>query len=183
MQIRDATPAEAARVAAVARASWHAAYDDVLGAETVDTVVDEWYDPASLEEQLRKVAAGEGVFLVAVDDGALLGFTNGGPAREYETDPEAPDAFLSRLYVHPDRWGDGVGTALTGRLARRLRDAGHERVWLEVLEENERAYGFYEALGFERVGAVTETFGGTDVTTAHLAADVSTLVDATPSQG
>lgn len=182
MQIRDAHPEDADRVAAVARASWHAAYDDVLGAETVDDVVDEWYDPASLEEQIRKAADGEKAFLVAVDDGELLGFTNGGPARAHETDPDAPDAFLSRLYVHPDGWGVGVGTALTGRLARRLRETGHERVWLEVFEANERAYGFYEALGFERVGAVTETFGGTDVTTAHLAIDVSELVVATPSQ-
>lgn len=182
MEIRDATPEEADRIAAVARASWHAAYDDVLGAETVDSVVDEWYEPASLERQIREASSGEAAFFVGVDGEEVVGFANGGPAREYETDPEPPDAFFSRLYVHPDTWGEGVGTELTGRLARHLRDAGFERVWLEVFEQNERAYGFYQALGFEQVGAVTETFGGTDVTTAHLATDVSALVKATPSR-
>jgi len=183
MQIRDAAPADAERVASVARASWHAAYDEVLGEETVDSVVDEWYDPAELEAQIRAAEEGDAAFLVAIVDGELLGFTNGGPARDDETDPDDPDAFLSRLYVHPEGWGEGLGTALTGQLARRLDEAGYERVWLEVFEENERACGFYEALGFERIGAVTETFGGTDVTTAHLAIDVEDLVSATPSRG
>jgi len=183
MQIRDADPDDAERVATVARASWHAAYDEVLGGGTVDAVVDEWYDPARLEEQIRAAEAGDATFLVGVVDRELLGFTNGGPAREYESDPDDPDAFLSRLYVHPDGWGEGLGTALIGRLARRLDEAGYERVWLEVFEENERAYGFYESLGFERIGAVTETFGGTDVTTTHLAMDVADLVSETPSRG
>jgi ribosomal protein S18 acetylase RimI-like enzyme len=183
MQIRDAEPGDADRITAVARASWHAAYDEVLGTETVDTVVDEWYDPDSLETQIRQTESSDAAFLLGVDDGELLGFTSGGPARESETDPDAPDAFLSRLYVHPDSWGEGLGSTLTGRLARHLRDAGYERVWLEVFEANARAYEFYEALGFEQVGAVTETFGGTDVTTTHLAADVSALVTATPSRG
>jgi ribosomal protein S18 acetylase RimI-like enzyme len=183
MQIRDATPDDADRVATVARASWHAAYDEVLGAATVDGVVDEWYDAESLESQISETDDTDAAFLVAVADGELVGFANGGPAREYDSDPDEPDAFLSRLYVHPDVWGKGHGSRLAGRLARRLDDAGYERVWLEVFEANERAYGFYEALGFEQVGAVTETFGGTDVTTAHLAVDVSTLVTATPSHG
>lgn len=182
MQIRDAHPDDAGRVATVARASWHAAYDEVLGAETVDTVVDEWYEREALEAQIRESEGTDATFLVGIVNGERLGFANGGPARGYESDPDGPDAFLSRLYVHPDAWGEGLGTALTGRLARFLRDAGYERVWLEVFEENERAYDFYRALGFERIGAVTETFGGTDVTTAHLAVDVSDLVTATSAR-
>lgn len=181
MRIRDAEPADADRVAAVARASWHAAYADLLGSETVETVVDEWYARESLREQIRRAEGTDTAFLVALVDGELLGFTNGGPARNHENDPDEPDAFLSRLYVHPDGWGEGIGTALTARLARHLAETGHERVWLEVFEANERAKGFYEALGFERIGAVTETFGGTDVTTVHLATAVATLVDSTPA--
>lgn len=184
MEIRDARPADAAAVAAVARDSWHAGYDDLLGPETVEETVDEWYDTESLREGIGEAAANpRRCFFVAVDDaGDVIGFANGGGARDWESDPDGPDAFFSRLYVAPDRWGEGIGTRLSGAVARHLRSQGHERVWLEVFGENERGRAFYESLGFERIGSVTETFGGTDVTTLHLAAPVETLVDVTAEQ-
>jgi ribosomal protein S18 acetylase RimI-like enzyme len=181
MEIRDAAPDDADAVAAVARESWHAAYDDLLGAETVDATVDEWYDADSLREEIRAVNAADGACFLIADDGGVIGFANAGPARDWESDPDDPDAFFSRLYVAPEHWGAGVGTELTARVARRLRKAGHERVWLEVFDGNDRGRGFYESLGFERIGSVTEAFGGTEVTTLHLAAPLSRLVETTPS--
>lgn len=185
MELRDASPADAEAIAAVARASWHEAYDELVGAETVDSTVDRWYDPESLRETIAAAAGAdsavtgeETVFLVAEREGAIRGFANAGPAPDSENGPEA-DAFLARLYVHPDHWGAGIGTALTRRLARRLRDAGYERVWLEVFAENDPGRGFYESLGFERVGSERETFGGTELTTLQLAMDVTALVAAT----
>jgi len=185
MELRDATPADAEAVATVARGSWHAAYDEFLGAETVDATVDRWYDPGSLRRSIRGAAVagsarkGDSVFLVAERDGTVVGFANAGPAGERGDGPAEPDAFLSRLYVHPDHWGAGVGTALTRQVAQRLREAGYERLWLEVLAENERGRSFYESLGFERAGSERERFGDTDVTTLHLETAVEALVAAT----
>lgn len=185
MELRDARPADAESIAAVARASWHEAYDELLGAETVDSTVDRWYDPESLRETIAaaaeagSAATGEAtVFLVAEREAAVLGFTHAGPAPDSENGPDA-GAFLARLYVHPDHWGAGIGTALTRRLARRLQDAGYERVWLEVFAENDPGRSFYESLGFERVGSHRETFGGTELTTLQLAMDVPALLAAT----
>ncbi|MFD1524862.1 GNAT family N-acetyltransferase, partial [Halolamina salina] len=129
----------------------------------------------------READAADGACFLVADDDGVVGFANAGPARDWESDPDDPDAFFSRLYVAPDRWGEGVGSELAAHVAHRLRGAGHERVWLEVFDGNDRARGFYESLGFERIGSVTETFGGTEVTTLHLAAPVSALVAATPS--
>ncbi|MBP1986461.1 GNAT family N-acetyltransferase [Halolamina salifodinae] len=182
MEIRDARPADAAAVAAVARGSWHAAYDDLLGPETVDETVDAWYDIESLREGISEAVADPGrcFFVAESDDGdGVAGFANAGGARDWESDPDGPDAFFSRLYVVPDHWGEGIGTRLSRAVARHLRDQGHERVWLEVFAANERGRAFYESLGFERIGSVTETFGGTDVTTLHLAAPVDALATAT----
>lgn len=185
MEIRDAMPADAAAVAAVARESWHAAYDDLLGADTVAGTVDDWYDVDALREEIRETAtAAEVCFLVADSDGAqpaegrVVGFSSAGPARDRERAPDDADAFLSRLYVAPDHWGAGIGTELVGTVARRLRAAGHERVWLELFDANDRGRRFYESLGFERVECVTESFDGTDVRTLHLSTAVSALVDA-----
>lgn len=181
MEIRDARPADAAAVAAVARDSWHAAYDDLLGPDTVTETVDNWYDTESLRDEISEATGSSGrCFFVAVDDADdVAGFANAGGARGWESDPDGPDAFFSRLYVAPDHWGAGIGTRLSGAVARHLRDQGHDRVWLEVFAANKRGRGFYESLGFERLGSVSETFGGTDVTTLHLAIDIDVLVEAT----
>ncbi|MFC7046016.1 hypothetical protein ACFQH6_11850 [Halobacteriaceae archaeon GCM10025711] len=39
---------DAEAIQRVARDSWHAAYDAVLGAERVDETVSSWYDPERL---------------------------------------------------------------------------------------------------------------------------------------
>jgi ribosomal protein S18 acetylase RimI-like enzyme len=181
MEIRDAVPGDAAAVASLVRESWHAAYDDLLGAGTVDATVEEWYDTESLREEIREVDAADGACFLVADDDGVIGFANAGPARDWESDPDGPDAFFSRLYVAPEHWGAGVGSELTAHVARQLRAAGHERVWLEVFDGNERGRGFYESIGFERIGSVTESFGGTEVTTLHLAAPLSRLVEASQS--
>lgn len=146
--VRESTPEMGSGVRAVARESWHAAYDPIIGPETVQEHVDEWYSVAELEASIAEAADREdAVFLVAIDDSdAVVGFAQAGPH------PERPDvAALYRIYVHPDWWGEGIGTALLERLERVLADA-FDRLWLAVLADNEVGVSFYESTGFERVG-------------------------------
>lgn len=182
MNVREAEPDDAPSIQATARASWHAAYDDLLGAETVDTVVNRWYALDSLRDEISQVGGSDiGIFLVAVDDsgdegdgatGTAVGYANAGPRR---TPDDPADAFFSRLYIDPDHWGQGIGSTLAATVFEFLADAGHESVWLEVFESNDVGRSFYESLGFERVDSVEETFEGTTLTTLHLSASLSVL--------
>jgi ribosomal protein S18 acetylase RimI-like enzyme len=165
--IRPAQREDAEAVRAVGRASWHAAYDDVLGAERVDETIDEWWDLPGLR---RAIDDEDSVFLVAEADtaaratagddapgvdglvAAAYGHPDRGEAGVYE---------LSRIYVHPDCTGEGLGGALLDRLRERL-PKGTERLRLVVLAENEDGVAFYESYGFERVDSrVVETDGET----------------------
>ncbi|MGE0710378.1 MAG: N-acetyltransferase family protein [Planctomycetota bacterium] len=56
-------------------------------------------------------------------------------------------SYLDRLYVHPERQGRGVGSALLSQ-ARRLSPAGLE---LHTHQANAQARRFYERHGFEVV--------------------------------
>jgi GNAT superfamily N-acetyltransferase len=58
--------------------------------------------------------------------------------------------FIDDLYVHPDFWRRGIGTALIGH-ARKLSP---EHVWLYTLQINSNARSFYEKHGF-----IAEKFG------------------------
>jgi ribosomal protein S18 acetylase RimI-like enzyme len=150
--IRPAEASDAPAIRGVARDSWHAAYDDILGAERVDGMVDEWYVVDDLE-----TAIGDYVFHVAVStDGSVVGFANAGPNPEYD---EGTDK-LYRIYVDPDHWGVGIGTRLLDAVEAELEDADTERLRLSVLAENTVGVGFYESRGFERVASGDVELGG-----------------------
>ena len=53
----------------------------------------------------------------------------------------------------PDFWGAGVARALHDRAVARLRELGHERARLWVLEQNQGARRFYERRGWRPDGS------------------------------
>lgn len=53
------------------------------------------------------------------------------------------------LSVKEERWGRGVGTALTRRAEEFVRDKGLQYLGLSVTTANERAVKFYDALGYQ----------------------------------
>ena len=56
-----------------------------------------------------------------------------------------------KLYVHPDRQGLGLGRRLLGEVEALVEG---DELWLEVVDGNEQAFGFYRAHGFEEVERV-----------------------------
>ncbi|XVH31527.1 hypothetical protein ACNS7O_14215 [Haloferacaceae archaeon DSL9] len=71
--IRKAELADAEPVQTVARASRHAAYDNILDEETVDSAIDEWYEIDGL-----RTAIEETIFYIAENSRELVGFANAG---------------------------------------------------------------------------------------------------------
>lgn len=149
--VRATRPDEAEAIRSVDRAACHAAYDDIHGPETVDELFDAWWSV----EDLREGAIGEdGILLVAARDDDVLGMADATP------DPGRERVFrIARLYVHPDEWGEGLGTRLVDELRERL-PAEVELLRLVVRAESEMPISFYESCGFERVGEHVEESGG-----------------------
>ena len=67
----------------------------------------------------------------------------------------ADEVELHTIYVHPDRWGEGVGAALLDEVAAWARAEGADRIACGVLADNAVGVGFFEAVGFRR-GRKTE---------------------------
>ncbi len=149
--IRPAEPRDVETIRSVARRSWHAAYDEFLGPETVDRTVDEWYTL----ESLRAVIDGSDHVVSVAEDATsgLVGFAHVGP------DPEDEGlAELYRIYVRPERWGEGTGSRLLADVTERIE--GFDRLGLSVFAENEVGVDFYERQGFERVEVRAIEFDG-----------------------
>jgi len=58
------------------------------------------------------------------------------------------DAFLRTLYVVPEQWREGVGSALHDLALERLRARGNDEARLWTLEENWTGRSFYEHRGW-----------------------------------
>lgn len=142
--------------AAHARA-WRAAYEGLLPASVIDQVaVEEPGDERVRSNYDRLTDLGEGRVIVAEDaEGTIRGYAvfRWG---ENETKPSVRDgeAELKELYVDPDYWGEGYGSALLEAGLDNIPD-DIDSVALETLAGNAVAIGFYEARGFERDGTAS----------------------------
>jgi mycothiol synthase len=91
-----------------------------------------WFDPAG--------------FFLALRGDRLLGF-------HWTKRHDAQTGEVYVVGVDPHEAGSGLGRSLTVRGLEHLRDSGVETVLLYVDEDNPRAFGMYERLGFSRFTA------------------------------
>jgi len=137
------------RVAEIRVRGWQRAYQGIIPQPYLDAMS---VAQDAERQRMRLLQNNPGVLnLVAVRNEEVIGWLCHGPHRDSEV-PTA-DAELYAIYVHPDRFGMGVGRALIEESIRRCRAAGRPRMYLWVLEGNARARRFYECSGFRPDGA------------------------------
>jgi ribosomal protein S18 acetylase RimI-like enzyme len=112
----------------------------------------EGYGKHQLDTVLGDVDRKEGVFLVAEENGEIVGFVvalmiRQTAAERLEVIPVVPGR-ITELYVAEGYRGTGIGTALITAAEGYLRDKGCDSVFLEVFSPNTNAYGFYRKLGY-----------------------------------
>lgn len=132
--------------------AWKEAYDHILPSVVLWGIPTEGTD-RQVRKWEKRLPDPPNYMLCAVVDGRARGHAH---VRWTDTDDFVGprDAELTELYVHPDYWGEGIGTALLEAGIDRLPDAT-EGIVLEVFADNERGRGFYEAQGFEQTGTGT----------------------------
>lgn len=142
--VRDATPDDAARIAAVARASWTDTYRDIFDPSYIEDFLASHYRVDDLASAAKHAAeADDRHFLVAERGGEVVAFA------EFGVGPRGPELF--RIYADPAHYGTGAGHALLEELHRRL--VGHvDGYVLDVHPRNERGLAFYRRHGFVVAG-------------------------------
>ena len=112
-------------------------------------------EPPSLQDMTTRRAdvLGKGLpYLVAVDDGEVVGFAYGNwfkprPAYRYSVEDS--------IYLAPKQQGKGLGRALLAELMTRCEAAGIRKMMAIVGDSaNTGSVGVHLALGFEQVGKI-----------------------------
>jgi phosphinothricin acetyltransferase len=139
MQIRRATPADAA------------ALREIYRPYVETTVISFELEVPSIEEFQRRISvAVEGwSWLVAEVDGRQVGYA-------YASAHRAREAYRTSVetsaYVREDYQRQGIGRALYTQLLNELCERGFDSAFAGITLPNDASVGFHESLGFELLG-------------------------------
>jgi phosphinothricin acetyltransferase len=136
--VRDATPDDAAACAAI-----YAPY-------VRDTAISFELEPPSPQEMAARIGHAH-AWLVAEDDGAVVGYAYGG---EFRSRPAYARTCEVTVYLAADFTGRGAGRALYSALMPRLAALGLRVAIAAIALPNAASEGLHRALGFEPVGVL-----------------------------
>ncbi|WP_227353596.1 GNAT family N-acetyltransferase [Haladaptatus salinisoli] len=156
METRGATATDVPEIRRIAREAVGEAYDFLPKREREATARERFSD-----ERLESAMADDDAVLVAaVDGGDLVGFAHVDAATRVDS---VGEGVLRGLYVAPNRWREGIGTALLEAVEDSIRERGFTQLSVPVLADNERGRRFLESNDFEKIEERVEDLftGGT----------------------
>jgi len=128
--------------------AWKAAYQGIVPDEFLAGLTAEGCAPRSVRS---------GGALVCERDGQIIGAASFGALRDSD---DKQSGELDSIYVLPEYWRTGAGTALFEAVRNELRADGYSTMFLWTLSENSRARRFYEKMGMSAVSERIIVIGG-----------------------
>lgn len=135
-KVREATPADVVSIRDVATKAWYNTYLNIYAARTVNELLAAAYNEQHLTKRLK-----DQLFLVAEEDGEIVGFANF---------INGSELFLSAHYVRPESQRKGYGTDLLEAGLKHFKGQ-YDAVYLEVDNQNTEGVEYYKQHGFELV--------------------------------
>lgn len=127
---------------------WKSTYQDMLPQGQISYMLDRFYDPDLLKQQ---VAAGHPLIAARIGD-ELVGFAH--------LFMDGHQSQLDKLYVSPLFQRIGVGRSLFHEVKRHALAAGCSLMTLRVNRQNATAIAVYERLGFGIISTHRKDIGG-----------------------
>ncbi len=145
-KIRRAQVSDAAVLGEILSLSWQAAYKGIVPEGILERL-----NPESRAEVFVSLfAEGNGEISLALEDGQAAGFVMTGKCRDEDAGDTCGEVWS--VYLKPEYWRKGIGTALLSHGMEQLKEQGYTKAVLWVIEGNSSAAAFYEKNGFKPDG-------------------------------
>jgi len=147
--IRAAESSDSEGIARVHTRSWQSAYRGLLPDEWLDAL--RWEDRKIRWDAILSATPKKSVFVATNAQNEIVGFASIGSSRDEDIEQNQIHE-LYAIYLTPEKWGMGIGSALFQAVLREVPESAR---WLSlwVLEDNVRGRRFYESQGFTLDGA------------------------------
>lgn len=139
-EIAPATEQDIPAIQFAAAESWRATYQAIYSPDFIEAFIGRAYSAESLR---RVIGSTQSVFVVAREEGSVVGFSHAGYGPR--------GAELYRIYLRPAWWGSGVGDLLLQRTEQWLRDEGYPGYGCFVHARNDVGRRFYVKHGFRHL--------------------------------
>lgn len=146
ISIRFAEVSDAPAIALIHVTSWQKIYRGHIPDVVLDNL-----SVNQREQQWREFISNGVKVLVIERENNILGFASICSSRDADTDSNMCGE-ISAIYLHPEMWHQGLGRQLADAALFELEKMGFSEVIVWVLDENNQARKFYEALGFSVTG-------------------------------
>lgn len=159
-RIVDTSPDDYETIRKIAHATWPDTFGEILSSAQIDYMLELMYNVDELARQVEKGVS----FKLLLE--AQQGEQNGTPSPQYlqarttrfkpvgyvgfQQDYLPSTTKINKLYLLPSTQGKGYGKALIDKVAMVARNAGQQKLRLDVNYQN-KAIGFYEHLGFVKL--------------------------------
>jgi ribosomal protein S18 acetylase RimI-like enzyme len=135
--IREVTaPRELQVIEQLAREIWTEHYTPIIGEAQVSYMLDRFQ---TAERMLADIRDRNYHYLLLESAGRSAGYA------AWQPDPQLSAAFLSKLYVHANFRGQGLGRLLLDHICQQ---SGARKIWLTVNKNNVNSISAYQKMGF-----------------------------------
>ena len=120
----------------------------------------EWYLNETYREEavLRDLAEADAPYWIVHWEGSPAGILRWNLHLSCQDYPEEAGLKLHRIYLHPSTHGNGLGRQLLTLTDTEARRLGKTLVWLEAMDTQQAAQGFYEKMGYRVTGTLRLSF-------------------------
>lgn len=147
MTIRTATLEDVKDIATIHVLAWQAAYKGLIPQSYLNNL-----SIAKREQAWQNILNNSKKNTIVQEiNGLVVGFANFGHTRDEDKDSTVIGEITS-IYLNPEYWRKGLGTALFEFILRDMRNRKFTEVTLWVLDTNQRACSFYQKMGFKSDG-------------------------------
>lgn len=152
LTIREAAPEDYSEVAKIHVDVWRSAYKGILP----DTLLENLSYENRLAMRESWLQDPQRFSLLAVLDGEMVGFCDGGPSRHRNY----ARGEIYAIYLRPIAQRSGIGRKLMESAQKCLKDLGLEEHVILALQANKTACQFYESLGYSHIETIPADIDG-----------------------